>query len=252
MTTLEYIGLIMESCRAECLWAVSLAFGYLLLPSEFLYNLGTTLLFYVFYTLLHSLTESLPGKENGYPKTRVFHWGLVGIIAVAGIIEWVLYVMTVVVISNSHVWSLVWKIADTATMIIRWLVSWEILAWSIVLAIKSVKLRADVLVREMADNPFFVRISLTFLGPVTIIRCRMRFFLRQLVYLVLFQYCILHRLALLHVKHWRKCDTYCPSHHVCVFLPVDSHMLPQMGDDMSVFGRSRIKAWSEADKSRSC
>jgi hypothetical protein len=104
----------------------------------------------VFYALLHGLIGSLPGTDTGYPKTEFFHWGLIGIIAIAGIIEWTLYVLTVVALSNFHFWSMVWKITETATIIIRWLVSWEILTWSIVLSIRTVRLRADVMVREFA------------------------------------------------------------------------------------------------------
>lgn len=50
-------------------WVVSLALGSLVLPSRFLYDLGTTLLFYVLYALLHGLIGSLPGAETGYPNT---------------------------------------------------------------------------------------------------------------------------------------------------------------------------------------
>ncbi|KAJ5389124.1 uncharacterized protein N7496_000192 [Penicillium cataractarum] len=149
LPTKTLIGSLVAWALAECFWAVSLAFGYLLLPSEFFYDLGITVLFYVFYALLHGLVEVTTGTKNGYPKTKLFHWGLVGIIAVAGIVEWVLYVMTVVYASNFEFWSMVWKITDTASMIIRWLVSWEILAWSIVLVIKTVKLRADVMVPSL-------------------------------------------------------------------------------------------------------
>lgn len=55
--------------RAECFWVVSLALESLVLPPRFLYDLGTTLIFYVFYSLLHGLIGSLPGTETGYPKT---------------------------------------------------------------------------------------------------------------------------------------------------------------------------------------
>lgn len=143
--------------RAECFWVVSLALGSLVLPSRFLYDLGTILLFHVFYVLLHGLIGSLPGTETGYPKTKFFHWGLIGIIAIAGIIEWVLYVLTVVALSNFQFWSMVWKITETATMIIRWLVSWEIPAWSIVLSIRTVKLRAETMVREIAWDLLNIR-----------------------------------------------------------------------------------------------
>lgn len=222
----ELIELTVNTCRAECFWAVSIAFEYLLLPSEFFYDLGTTILFYVFYRLLHGLTENILGKEKGHPKTKVFHWGLVGIVAVAGVIEWVLYVMAVYVKSGFYSWSMVWKITDTATMILRWFMSWEILAWSIVMAIKSVKTQADVLVRDIGRHTLCFWISLVSLGPLAIIRGRIRFFLPQLVYLVLFRYHFLYRLTVFHLKHRRKCHPYRPSHHECVLFLVTIHMLP--------------------------
>lgn len=64
----------------------------------------------------------------------------------------VLYILTVVVLLDFQFWSMVWKVTETVTMIICWLVSWEILAWSIVLSIRTVKLRAEMMVREIARD----------------------------------------------------------------------------------------------------
>ncbi|KAI1839029.1 hypothetical protein DTO006G1_823 [Penicillium roqueforti] len=98
------------------------------------------LTFYVFWNLIHRLLGFIRVSGKPHAAVTTIHYLLLGIIFVASLAEWGMcvasYVRSVVSTLNADMqWS--WTQLNVAVYIIYWLLSLEILAWGIFLAIKA-------------------------------------------------------------------------------------------------------------------
>ncbi|KAJ5179544.1 hypothetical protein N7492_002754 [Penicillium capsulatum] len=130
--------------------AAFIAFYYPgLILSAFFRHLAICALFYVFYHMTHLCVRHCTGGTNPSSTIKILHWTIVGVIVGTAIISWVFYTHQMVELKDrvgkigvtSNYGELLHRQQrmDTATQVIRWVASGEILAWNIFLVTKSMR-----------------------------------------------------------------------------------------------------------------
>lgn len=110
--------------------------------STFFNLLGICLTFYVFWSLLHRMLGRLTDSGKPYKAVTVLHWVLQGLIVVLSLADWALYVAylasTVTGYGSSvEILGKNWIRLESALFIIYFLLSVEVLAWSIFVVVKA-------------------------------------------------------------------------------------------------------------------
>jgi hypothetical protein len=110
-----------------------------LMLSSFFGLLGTCLTFYVFWSLLHRLLGRLTDSGKPYAAITIIHWVLLGLIVLLSIVDWGLYVTWIVSLVTDfyNPTELAWTKLEAALYIVFWLLSLEIVAWSIFVLVKA-------------------------------------------------------------------------------------------------------------------
>ena len=102
--------------------------------------LATLLVFYIFWSLIHRLLGRLTDSGKPYAAVTIIHWILLGILSAVSLADWAMYVawevreVTTVV---SIEFTLAWLDLDSALTIVFWLLSMEIMAWTIFVTVKA-------------------------------------------------------------------------------------------------------------------
>jgi hypothetical protein len=110
-----------------------------LMLSSFFMLLGICLTFYVFWSLLHHMLGRLTDSGKPYRAVTILHWVLQGLIVVLSLADWALYVVYVASTVTDYNKTLgnSWSKLEAALFIIFWLLSMEVLAWSIFVVVKA-------------------------------------------------------------------------------------------------------------------
>lgn len=110
-----------------------------LMLSSFFSLLGTCLTFYVFWSLLHRLLGRLTDSGKPYAAITIVHWILLGLIVLLSIVDWGLYVTYIVSTVTNFInpTEVAWIKLESALYIIFWLLSLEIIVWSIFVVVKA-------------------------------------------------------------------------------------------------------------------
>lgn len=109
---------------------------------DFLSLLSNCLVFFVFYNLIHGLLDRLTDAGKPYAVVAIIHWVILGIVSALSVAGWGLYVAYQVydvnhTYSGSYSLSLVYEKVWAARTILYWVVSLEILAWTIFVFAKA-------------------------------------------------------------------------------------------------------------------
>lgn len=101
--------------------------------------LATLLIFYIFWSLIHRLLARLTDSGKPYAAVTIIHWILLGILTAVSIANWGMYVAYEVgqVTYIRMDLALAWADLDNAQTIIFWLLSMEIVAWTIFVTVKA-------------------------------------------------------------------------------------------------------------------
>ncbi|KAJ5675939.1 hypothetical protein N7462_008836 [Penicillium macrosclerotiorum] len=119
------------------------------LVAAFLYHIMICVLFYVFYRLNHL---ALLASNTKYPeKIKIAHWVILGIIVIVAVIDWAILtdyyrkILDQSALTTNEMGVLLLRAykTDSACTIVRWLASWETLAWDTYLVIKALKAGKD-------------------------------------------------------------------------------------------------------------
>jgi hypothetical protein len=102
--------------------------------------LATVLVLYVFWSLIHRLLGRLTDSGKPYAAVTIIHWILLGIISAVSLADWAMYVAweirEVTMVARMEL-TLAWVDLDSALTIIVWLLSMEIMAWTIFVTVKA-------------------------------------------------------------------------------------------------------------------
>ncbi|KAJ5770227.1 uncharacterized protein N7511_002278 [Penicillium nucicola] len=142
-TLLAYI--LSEACNIiyEALFIadayVTEYYRIILMLGTFFNLLATLLLLYVFWSLVHRLLGRLTDSGKPYAAVTIIHWILLGILSAVSIADWGMYVAyevgQVTYISFELIYA--WIDLDAALMIIFWVLTIEIMAWTIFVTVKA-------------------------------------------------------------------------------------------------------------------
>lgn len=107
--------------------------------SNFFHYLGICLTFYVFWSLQHRLLSRLTDSGKPYAAVTTVHWILLALTLLFSLVVWALYVVYVAgnVTYRYFIDVAVWVKVGSALYIVFWLLSLEVLAWSIFVAVKA-------------------------------------------------------------------------------------------------------------------
>ncbi|KAJ5159594.1 uncharacterized protein N7482_006598 [Penicillium canariense] len=111
-----------------------------LMLNELFFLLAGCLLFFVFYNLIHSLLDRLTDSGKPYAVVAVVHWVLLGLVSLLSLATFALFVAVEVQFVqenyNSSLGNHYFKM-ESARGIIWWILSLEIVAWFIFIAVKA-------------------------------------------------------------------------------------------------------------------
>lgn len=110
-----------------------------LMLTSFFNFLGICLTFYVFWSLIHRMLGRLTDSGKPYAAVTIVHWILQGLIAVLSLADWALYVayLAGTVTNYSTKLGQEWIRLESALYIIYFVLSIEVLAWSIFVVVKA-------------------------------------------------------------------------------------------------------------------
>lgn len=137
MTGFAYCVVQLQLVQVKKIYLVSTLMSALLEPATY------SILFYVFYTIVHLFRDRILLKTNTKFTLiiKYVHWTFVGVFAALVIVGWswfVLYINSTVhdefiFIKQSETFGKI----DAARCILFWLGAWEILAWSLYLGLMA-------------------------------------------------------------------------------------------------------------------
>lgn len=102
--------------------------------------LSDCLILFVFYNIIHGLLNRLTDSGKPYAIVQIVHWVLLGIISAISIATWGLYVAFEVALVNSNITYYLahnMNLLSASRSIILWVMTLEILAWTIFVAAKA-------------------------------------------------------------------------------------------------------------------
>lgn len=109
--------------------------------------------YFVFYNLIHGLLGRLTDAGNPYRPIAIMHWIVVGIVSAFSLACWGMYVAVQdfsVMSPNFHFFG-VYRYVQSALEIVYWLVSIEVLAWTIFIAVKAGSYRFNT---KVSSRPY--------------------------------------------------------------------------------------------------
>lgn len=105
------------------------------------------LILFVFYNIIHGLLNRLTDSGKPYAIVQIVHWVLLGIMSAISIATWGLYVAFEVAFINSNISYYLehnMSLLSASRSIILWVMTLEILAWTIFVAAKSHRFASKV------------------------------------------------------------------------------------------------------------
>ena len=107
--------------------------------SQFFSFLGNCLLFYIFWGLIHRLLGRLTDSGKPYAAVTIVHWVLFSLTLLFSLAAWAVYVVYTVgsVTYSTFITAMDWINIGSAIHILYWILSLEILAWSIFVFVKA-------------------------------------------------------------------------------------------------------------------
>lgn len=147
--------IVLHASKAKQYYYLCSVLGGLFEPASY------TIMFYVFYTVIHIFRGNVSGKHITKERMEIFsitkymHWAIVGLFAILVIIDW----SWMIVWRNSLVHDEivfarqkeVWNKLDSARCILFWLAAWEIVGWGFYLGLmisrdpSKVKLKVSII-----------------------------------------------------------------------------------------------------------
>jgi hypothetical protein len=98
------------------------------------------MLIFVFYNIIHKLLDRLTDSGRPYAAVVIIHWIFLAIAVALAVASWALYVAyEVTSVQDSFPYRLgrIYRKVESARAIFYWIVSLEILAWSIFATVKA-------------------------------------------------------------------------------------------------------------------
>lgn len=107
--------------------------------SGFFSYLGICLTFYVFWSIIHRLLARLTDSGKPYSAVTILHWVLLSLTAIFSLAVWAIYVAYVAgdVTYGYYITVYTYIKISSSLRIIYWVLSLEILAWSIFVVVKA-------------------------------------------------------------------------------------------------------------------
>ncbi|KAJ5584982.1 uncharacterized protein N7459_004782 [Penicillium hispanicum] len=102
--------------------------------NEFFFFLSSCLLFFVFYNLIHGYLDRLTDAGKPYATVATVHWVILALVSALSVANWGVYValqVKEVTYDTTFHFINAYTDLDSARTIIYWIVSLEILAWSV-------------------------------------------------------------------------------------------------------------------------
>jgi hypothetical protein len=106
----------------------------------FFLSLSECMLIFVFYNIIHKLLDRLTDSGRPYAAVVIIHWIVLALAVVLAVASWALYVgYEVTSVQDSFPYRLgrIYTKVESARAILYWIVSLEILAWSIFATVKA-------------------------------------------------------------------------------------------------------------------
>lgn len=134
-----------------------------LILSSFFKHVAICLLFYIFYQITHLCARYATDGKHPPFTIRTLHWFIFGIIVATAIIDWIFIIPKVNASRSTNLQgnrsanygNVVQRSfqMDSATQIIRWVASGDILAWDIYLVTKAFRTSPGIRVRYAHHFP---------------------------------------------------------------------------------------------------
>lgn len=128
-----------------------------LMLNEFFYLAAGCLVFFVFYHLIHSILDRLTDAGKPYAVVSIIHWVILGLVSVVSLATFGLYVAFQVQIVQGSYSKIVdpYNKLESARAIIWWILSLEIVAWFIFIAVKAGSHRFTSKVSKPFPHPLY-------------------------------------------------------------------------------------------------
>ena len=107
---------------------------------DFFLKFSECMLIFVFYNVIHKLLDHLTDSGRPYAAVVIIHWIALAVAVALAVASWALYVGNMVAfVQSASVYNLetIYNKVVSAEVIYFWLISLEILAWSIFATVKA-------------------------------------------------------------------------------------------------------------------